>query len=68
MDLYADLSANRIFPNNDSLCSWRTLCAILELAVVWVARWGEGRGRFCGWLILLSDTQLVGEPLNETGE
>lgn len=51
--------ANGIFPNNDSLCTWRTLCAIPELAVVWVARWGEGRGlrsahfavwhTDCGW-------------------
>lgn len=47
-------------PNNESLCSWNTYCAILELAVVWVARWGEGRGfvgrshfavwrTACGW-------------------
>lgn len=44
VDLYADLSTNRIFPNNDSMCTWHTVCGILELAVVWVARWGEGRG------------------------
>ena len=42
--LYADLFTNRIFPNNDSLCTWHAVCGILELAVVWAARWGEGRG------------------------
>lgn len=45
--MYADLSANRILWYNESLCSWHTFCAILELAVVGVARWGEER---CLWV------------------